>query len=92
MNAAKLSDALADWMTNEGATSVYLELLNNVDGSYSWSASIVRDDHQPQSRAVRVFDTSQDHPTCFGALGELGFDHAPLADLAGDWGRLAGDL
>ena len=90
MSIVLLSDALADWMDTHGATDIRLAYRDNAEGLRLWSAAIVRDNHQPGCRrCLAALETSGEHATVYGAIGELALDHTPLADLAEqDWGRL----
>ena len=88
--AQRASDALAGWMAERGAMTLAVELVVDADGAYKWCAAIVRDNHQPGCRhCLDALETSGEHATVFGAVGELAMEHTPLADLGGqDWGRL----
>ena len=93
MQAERCSDALAGWMAERGAMTLSVELVVDEAGAYRWCAAVVRDNHQPGCRhCLKALETSAEHPTVFGAIGELALEHTPLVDMDGqDWGRLGGE-
>ena len=98
MNATQAeccSDALAGWMAECGAMTLSVELVVEADGAYKWLAAVMSDNYQPGCRhCVKTIESSGEHPTVFGAIGELALDHTPLVHLGDpvDWGRLGDDL
>jgi len=90
VSTVSLSDALADWMEERGATDIRLSVDEDANGLRLWSAAIVCDNHLPGCRGcVEVLDTSKQHATVWGAIIELAYERQPVSELdAQDWGRL----
>ena len=70
--AERCSDALAGWMAERGAMTLSVELVVEADGAYKWLAAVMSDNYQPGCRhCVKTIESSGEHPTVFGAIGEL---------------------
>ena len=71
MRTVDRSNALGDWMTERGAHTIVINVTDGVDG-YSWSASIVDDNHQPYPlHEVKTLATTAECTTCWEPLALL---------------------